>query len=358
MHTHLTRAWVEIDLGALLRNGAAMAARGAALIPMIKADAYGLGAVPVARALERLDPWGFGVATIEEGRELRDAGITRRIIVFTPMHGAELDEMRAARLTPILARAQDIEAWSATGGGAWHLAIDTGMSRCGVRWTDIASVAAAAGSSAPEGAYTHFHSAEKDDGSMEQQEERFAKALAALKVAPKLLHTENSAALARRDRSPWPLARPGIFLYGVGSGLAVRVAPEPVVSVRARIVSLRTLAAGDTVSYDAAWRAGGERTIATAAIGYADGYRRSFSGRGAALLNGRRVTVAGTVTMDMTMLDVTGVPCAIGDVATFIGRDGNSLITVEDAAAMADLAPYELLTGLSARAERSYRDAP
>jgi alanine racemase len=358
MHTHLKRAWVEIDLGALLRNGAAMAARGAALIPMVKADAYGLGAVPVAHALERLDPWGYGVATIDEGRALRTAGITRRVIVFTPVHGTELDEMRAARLTPILARATDIEAWSATGGGPWHLAIDTGMSRCGVRWTDMASVAAAAASSAPEGAYTHFHSAEKDDSSMARQEERFIAAVAELKVAPRLLHTENSAALARRDRSPWPLARPGIFLYGVGSGLAVKVAPEPVVSVRARIVSLRTIAAGDTVSYDAAWRAGGARTIATAAIGYADGYKRAFSGRGSALLNGRRVTVAGIVTMDMTMLDVTGVACAIGDVATFIGRDGKSLITVEDAAAMAELSPYELLTGFGARAEHSYRDAP
>jgi alanine racemase len=232
------------------------------------------------------------------------------------------------------------------------------MSRCGVRWSEMAGLAAETALSAPQGAYTHFHSAESDAASVAEQERRFETALAGLRVRPRMLHTENSAALARRDRSRWTHARPGIFLYGVGSGLAVRVAPEPVVSVRARIVALRTVAAGDTVSYDATWRAGGQRTIATAAIGYADGYRRSFSGRGAALLGGRRVSVAGIVTMDMTMLDVTGVPCAIGDVATFIGRDGTSLITVEDAAALGDLSPYELLTGLAQRMEHSYREAP
>jgi alanine racemase len=358
MHTPLKRAWVEIDLGALMRNGAAMAARGAALIPMVKGDAYGLGAVPVTRALDRLDPWGFGVATVEEGRALRDAGIERPVIVFTPVHGPELDDVRAARLTPILARGEDIAAWRGTGGGDWQLAIDTGMSRCGVRWSAMASLAAETALSAPQGAYTHFHSAETDPASVIEQERRFEQALGALRVRPRMLHTENSAALARRDRSPWTHARPGIFLYGVGSGLAVKIAPEPVVSLRARIVALRTVGAGDTVSYDATWRAGGERTIATAAIGYADGYRRSFSGRGAALLGGRRVSVAGIVTMDMTMLDVTGVPCAIGDVATFIGRDGASLITVEDAAALGELSPYELLTGLGQRLEHSYRGAP
>ncbi len=356
MHTHLTRAWVEVDLGALLRNAATMAARGASLIPMIKADAYGLGAVAVARALERLDPWGFGVATVDEGRALRAAGIARPVIVFTPVQGAELAELRGAKLTPILARAGDIADWRAVGGGAWHLAVDTGMSRCGVRWTAVAELAAAIAATPPEGAYTQFHSAERDDGSVEEQEQRFAQALAALPARPRLLHAENSAALARRERSTWALARPGIFLYGVGSGPAALVTPEPVVSVRARIVSLRTVRAGESVSYDAAWRAAAERQIATAAIGYADGYRRAFSGRGAALVHGRRVSVAGIVTMDMTMLDVTGVPCAIGDVATFIGRDGDATISVEDAAASAELSPYELLTGLGARPEHTYRD--
>jgi len=356
MHTHLTRAWVEIDLGALLRNGAAMAARGAPLIPMIKADAYGLGAVPVARALEALDPWGFGVATVDEGRALRAAGIDRPVIVFTPVHGAELAELRGARLTPCLGRVEDIADWRAAGGGPWHLAIDTGMSRSGAPWREIAAIAPAAAVLPPEGAFTHLHSAERADGATETQEERFAQAVGALAARPRFLHVENSAALARRERSRWDLARPGIFLYGAGRAEGERVRAEPVVSVRARIVALRTLAAGDTVSYDAEYRAAGERRIATAAIGYADGYRRAFTGTGAALVHGRRVNVAGVVTMDMTMLDVTGVDCAIGDVATFIGRDGAESITVDDAAATASLSPYELLTGFGARMEHTYRE--
>jgi alanine racemase len=356
MHTHLTRAWVEVDLGALLRNGAAMAARGAPLIPMVKADAYGLGAVPVARALERLDPWGFGVATVDEGRALRGAGIARPVIVFTPVHGAELGVLRAERLTPILARAEDIADWRAAGGGPWHLAVDTGMSRCGVPWREVAALAPAVAVLPPEGAYTHFHSAERTDGTMEEQERRFQSAIASLAARPRYLHAENSAALARRERSAWDLARPGIFLYGAGGADGALVRPEPVASLRARIIAIRTLAEGDTVSYDAEYRAAGSRRIATAAIGYADGYRRAFSGRGSALVHGARVAVAGVVTMDMTMLDVTGVPCAVGDVATFIGRDGSETITVEEAAAVAGLSPYELLTGFGARAEHSYHE--
>ena len=354
MHTHLTRAWVEIDLGALLRNGAAMAARGAPLIPMIKADAYGLGAVQVARALEPLAPGGFGVASVDEGRALRVAGVTRPVLVFTPVHGAELRDLAPADLTPILARAEDLHDWREAGGGAWHLAVDTGMSRCGVPWREVAALAPALAVLPPEGAYTHFHSAEKDDGSMEEQERRFREAIATLAVRPRFLHAENSAALARRQRSPWDLARPGIFLYGVDPAPAALARAEPVVSVRARIVSVRTVAAGDSVSYDAEFCATRECRIATAAIGYADGYRRAFSSRGVALLHGRRVPVAGVVTMDMTMLDVTGVACEIGDVVTFIGRDGAERITVDDAAATAAIAPYELLTGLGARLDHTY----
>jgi alanine racemase len=312
----------------------------------------------VARALERLDPFAFGVATLDEGAALRAAGVTRPVIVFTPVQGAELAELRAAKLTPILARAEDIHTWRLAGGGPWHLPIDTGMGRCGVPWGQVESLVQAASHAPPEGAFTHFHSAERDDGSVAEQEQRFTEAVARLARRPRYLHAENSAALARRDRSPWDLARPGIFLYGVGSGSGALVQPEPVVNVRARIVSLRTIPAGATVSYGAEWRAGRESRVATAAIGYADGYRRAFSGVGAALVRGQRVKVAGIVTMDMTMLDVTGVPCEIGDAATFLGRDGGSEITIDEAAATSGISPYELLTGFGARPEHSYRGAP
>src|SRR5687767_5425815 len=161
------RAWVEIDLGALQRNAAAIAHRARApLLPMIKADAYGLGAIPVARVLEPLDPWGYGVATILEGLELRAAGIARPILVFTPLGSDELRDVRAAGLTPTLARAEIIERWRSEGGGAWHLAIDTGMSRAGVRWDQIGELSGAIAACPPEGAYTHFHSAELNNDSV------------------------------------------------------------------------------------------------------------------------------------------------------------------------------------------------
>jgi alanine racemase len=348
------RAWVEIDLGALQRNAAALAHRARApLLPMIKADAYGLGAVPVARALEPLDPWGYGVATILEGLELRAAGIGRPIVVFTPLGDDELGDVRAAGLTPSLTRPQSIDRWRAEGGGAWHLAIDTGMSRAGVRWDEVDPLRAAIARCPPEGVYTHFHSAELNDGSVDVQEKRFQEALASLPERPGVLHVENSAAVARREGTAWSCVRPGIFMYGVGSGDGALVEPEPVVHLRARVIDLRRVRDGETVSYDATYRAVGERRIATLGIGYADGYPRALSNRGIATLASQRACVAGVVTMDMTMVDVTAASCALGDVATLIGGDPS--LNVAAVARAAEMSPYELLTGLRGRLSRRYR---
>jgi alanine racemase len=352
----MTRAWVDVDLGALRRNGAAIAARaGVPLLPMVKADAYGLGAARVARVLEDLDLWGFGVATVREGEELRRVGITRPIVVFTPVLPAELDAMRRARLRPALESRESIERWAVT-REPWHLSIDTGMSRSGVRWTDVADLRDLLELAPPEGAFTHFHSAEIDDDSQASQERRFAEALATLPFRPMLVHTENGAAAARSDGSPWDVVRPGIFLYGVGGGARARIAPEPVAAVRARIVSTRWIEDGETVSYLATYRATGRRRIATLPLGYADGYRRSLSNRATVIVNGQRAPVAGLVTMDMTMIDVTDVPCEIGDVVTLLGRDGNELIEVADLAEVSGLSPYEILTGLRQRLPRRYVD--
>jgi alanine racemase len=350
----MTRAWVDVDLGALRRNGAAIAARaGVPLLPMVKADGYGLGAVRVVRALEELDPWGFGVATVREGEELRRSGITRPIVVFTPLLPAELDAVRRARLRPALESRESIQRWGVT-GEPWHLSIDTGMSRSGVRWTDVADVRDLLELAPPEGAFTHFHSAELDDGSRAVQERRFAEALAALPFRPMLLHAENGAAAARSDGSRWDVVRPGIFLYGVGSGPGALIAPEPVVALRARIVATRWIEDGETVSYLATYRAAGRRRIATLPLGYADGYRRSLSNRATVIVNGRRAPVAGLVTMDMTMIDVTDTPCEVGDVVTLLGRDGDDLIEVAELAEASDLSPYEILTGLRQRLPRRY----
>jgi alanine racemase len=354
MHDLNSRAWVEVDLGALLRNGAAYAARaGVPLLPMVKADAYGLGAVPVAKALERLDPWGFGVATIDEGCELRAAGITRPIVVFTPLLPDDLAEAAEARLTPTLGRSETIVRWSTT-GLPWHLAIDTGMSRAGVQWNEIHSIVDVAAASPPQGAFTHFHSAATGDDARIVQEDRFVQAIEQLRARPPILHADSSAAIQRRGRSRWSLARPGIFLYGASKVRDAALFPEPVVSIRARVVDLRTIEDGESVGYGAMYRAQGRRRIATLGVGYSDGYRRSLSNRSVALVHGRRTPVVGSVTMDMTMLDVTDVPCELGDVVTLVGEDGSDRITVEDIAGFAELSPYEILVGLRTRMPRRY----
>jgi len=354
----MTRAWVEVDLGALRRNGGAIASRaGVPLLCMVKGDAYGIGAVAAARALSTLSPWGFGVATVGEGVALRDAGIDFPVVVFTPLLRPDLVVARNARLTPSLGSASEIAQWASIGGGSWHLQIDTGLSRAGVRWDAMGEVATAAAALPPEGAFTHFHSAERDGGSVAQQERRFDEAVRALAQRPALLHTENSAAIVRHGESRHSLVRPGVFLYGVGA-MDAAIVPTPVVHLRARIVDIRTCYDGETVSYDATFRIRGTRRVATAALGYADGYPRSMSNCANALIAGRRAPVVGIVTMDMTMLDVTDVPCEVGDVATFLGEDGEAAIAIDDAAAASGVSAYELLTRLHGRLERVYRGGP
>lgn len=353
----MARAWVEIDLGALVRNGERFAAAaGVPLIPMVKADAYGLGAVRVARALRALAPWAFGVATIEEGEELRRAGIEERILVFSPLLPSQFDAAQRAKLRPVLGDADSIRAWIGR-DEPWHLMIDTGMSRAGVPWRDVDRLHDLVVRHAPEGVCTHFHSADLPDGSRAEQERRFAEAVSRLPVAPRVLHADNSSAVAHRSPSPYTLARPGIFLYGVGSGHGSSIEPEPVVALRGRVVEVRVVQEGDTVSYDATWRASRAGRIATVSLGYADGYRRGLGNRAHALVHARRAPVAGVVTMDMIMLDVTDLPCEVGDTATLLGRDGTELLRVQDVARAGDLSPYELLTGLRGRLPRVYREA-
>jgi alanine racemase len=276
------------------------------------------------------------------------------VFCFTPLLGRELPAARAAGIVPTIGDAASIGAWHESGGGPWHLAIDTGMQRAGVRWDRVGALADALRLEPPAGAFTHFHSSEADDGSREEQERRFRDAIAALPERPAVLHTENSAAIARRSPSEWSLVRPGVFLYGVGSGDSAMIHPEPVAHLRAGVVDLRDVAVGETVSYGASWRAARASRVATIACGYADGYRRSLGNRGAVLLNGARVPVVGTVTMDMTMVDATDASCALGDVATLLGRDGADLITAEAVGEACGLSPYEILTGLAQRAPRRY----
>jgi len=359
------RAWVEVDLGALVRNARALLAHAQKpLIPMVKADAYGLGAVRVVRALEALDPLAYGVSSIAEGIELREAGITRPIILFTPTvleaelggwKGNDLRELFANRITPTLATREAILAWGMLGNEPkYHLAVDTGMHRAGADHRSAKGALEAATQFPPDGAFTHLHSSEMDDGSMEEQEERFRVFVSKLRKRPRLLHVENSGGIVRRSPSAWDCVRPGVFLYGVGSGTKAALQPEPVVSLRARILERRTIAEGEGVSYGATWKASRITELATVACGYADGLRRQLGNTAHALVHGKVAPIRGVVTMDMAMLDVTDAPCAIGEVATFLGRDRGASQSVEQLTEGSGISPYEMLIGLKLRLPRTY----
>lgn len=356
MSGRTSRAWVEVDLAAVVDN-ARTAARvaGTRLLPVVKANAYGVGAVAVSKALEVLDPWGYGVATVEEGIELRAAGITRPVVIFMPGQPALFDQFDRFQLTPVLGDADAIVQWTARGKRAFHLEIDTGMGRSGVRWDEMAQVRDVAGTSSLEGCYTQFHSAERSDGSLERQAEHFLQAVGQLPQRPALLHVANSAAAMRGPRYGFDLIRPGVFVYGGSPGPGLPT-PRPVVSVRARVLAVRRVAAGESVSYGALWTAPAATRVATLGIGYADGVRRSLgiSGRGAALLGGVRCPIVGAVTMDLTMVEIGDRPVNVGDVATMIGEADGIRITLEEYAAWGDELHREVLTSLGPRLPRIY----
>jgi len=342
------RAWADIDLGALKANARSVARiSGARLLPMVKANAYGLGLIPVVTALETLDPWGYGVATTEEGAELRLAGITRPVVVFSPLQPADVSRYLAHGLRPTIGDAAALTAWLAQGTAPFHLEADTGMARSGFRWT------AEGGwreqlrdASGFEGFFTHFHSAEDDAASVHRQWHRFQQLLESLPRRPLLVHAANSAAALQGSRYAADLVRPGIFLFGGDVGGAT---PEPVVRLRARVVAERIVRSGDSVSYGASWTAQRDTRVATLAIGYADGMVRSLSNQGVVELHGHLAPVVGRVTMDFTMV-ATEVAASPGDVATVYG----GLVSLDEQARRAGTISYELLTSLGPRVPRRY----
>ena len=319
---------------------------------MVKADAYGLGADAAVRTLAGERPVAWGVATVGEGVALRAAGATGRVVAFTPTLPPSFAAARAATLELVLETPQAITEWCAA-GGVWHLQVDTGMSRAGVPWHDADALRAVlAAGSAPASVFTHFHSADIDDDSMARQLARFEHVLAGFVVRPACVHVANTAAIVRGVGTRFDTARPGIGLYGVNPWGHGDWMPAAVVRVTAPVVAVRHIAVGESVSYCATWRAPTPRRIATIAAGYADGVPRSAGNRAVASVAGHAVPIVGVVTMDMTMLDVTDVPCEIGDEVELLGHASASIAEVAKAAGRS---PYEVLTGLRSRLPRSYR---
>ena len=348
------RAWVDIDLAALVANARTVAAvSGSRLLPMVKANGYGLGAVEVARALESVDPWGFGVASVEEGEALRSAGITRAVVVFTPVVAEWIPRYLDLDLRPSIGDPGALEAWVSRSDRPFHVEIDSGMSRAGIRWDDGPALERirTALRRAPgwEGIFTHFLNAEADSVTTARQWSRFQQTLESLPRRPALVHAANSAAALQGTGYAGDLVRPGIYLYGGAAGAAK---PQPVAALRARVVAVRRIEEGDTVGYEAAWRASAKTLIATLAVGYADGFPRSAVNSAAQRvveLGGKLVPIAGRVTMDLCMA-VVDEPVAIGDVATVYG----GMVTVDQQAEIAGSISYELLTRLGPRVTRRY----
>jgi alanine racemase len=368
-----------VDLDALCANAEHVrraAGPDATLLPMIKANAYGLGMLPVARALAAAFAApalaGFGVAAVAEGERLRESGWPGRIVVFSPVAPSEYDRAARADLVLCLSETAAVARWAAAAQAhgrprRMHVEVDTGMGRAGFQWERAAEwgpeVANLAGEWLTwEGTFSHFHSADEPDlWPTEQQWERFHAALAALPPAvtrrpEHLLHVANSAAALRcRFRCDW--VRPGIFLYG---GRVGAEPPRPVVSLRARITLIREVPAGSTVGYGATYTARGAERWGTLGIGYGDGLPRSLAtAGGTALVRGRRVPIIGRISMDMTVVDLSEVPAAeVGDVATLIGEDGGTEIMLDAVADQAGTISYEILTGLTERLPRRYSGEP
>ena len=346
------RAWVDVDLSALVANARAMQDRaGAPLVPMVKANGYGLGAVPVARALDRLAPWGFGLATVEEARELRQAGVGGPLIVFSPLGPWLARECLAAEARPVIGDIAALEAWLALGNAPFHVEIDTGMSRAGFRPDDHASLQRLrellANAAGWEGIFTHFHSADSDPGTARSQWDRLHDVVTALGRRPRFVHAAASSGVLAGPEYSGDLTRPGIFLYG---GRVGEFEPSPVARFQARVIAVRRVMPGDTVSYGATWVAERATTLVTIGAGYADGIPRSLSNRGRVEIGGGVYPIAGRVTMDMTVVAVGDEMVFAGDVATIWG----GAVTVSQQAANAGTNPYELLTALGSRVVRRY----
>ncbi len=364
----LRPAWVDVDLDALLANLAAIRRRapGMRTLAVVKADAYGHGAVGVSRALERGGVEWLGVALLEEGAELRRAGIALPILVLGTARPAKIALYRRYRLTPTISSLGELALWRQWVAGEVepqpvHLKVDTGMGRLGIAEGEVAEALAALRAEPRlrlAGLLSHF--ADADDPASPRnrlQEERFAAVVAALTPAEREgieIHMANSAAALSRPAARFTLGRLGIALYGVDP-LAQAADLAPVMSVAARIVQLREVPAGTPLSYGGRTVARRRSRIAVVPVGYADGYAWRLTGRADALVRGRRVPIAGSVTMDMTLLDVTDTGGEVGEEVVLLGRQGGEEVSAAELARHAGTISWEILCHLGLRLPRRYR---
>jgi len=370
-HIRPTRA--EIDLGALEQNYRSLRqwAPGLEVLAMVKANAYGHGATAVAHRLEEAGVRLLGVALVEEGMELRNAGVRAPILVMGGSYQGGYEVMVERDLTATVFREDHVEALASAARRAGktvaaHLKVDTGMGRLGASMEELPRVLDCLRQHPEirlEGLASHLASADVEDSPQTRgQLERWAAARKAVEEAgfrPALRHLSNSSALLGLPEAlrgdAFNLARPGLALYGLSPApwLEGRAKLSPVLSWKTGIIHLKDLAEGAPVSYGATWTAPRPSRIATLPVGYADGYWRAYSNRAQVLVRGHRAKVVGRVCMDMCMVDVTDVPdAAVGDEVVLVGRQGTESIPASELAKIAGTIHYEVLCGVGARVPR------
>jgi alanine racemase len=369
-----TRA--EVNLANLRHNLRVMqrTAGGAQVWAVLKADGYGHGAKGVARTLERAGAAGICVALLEEGIELREAGIRVPILIMGGYYGRAFGEVLRHELTPILHDPSQVEAladevrYSGAEPASVHVKIDTGMSRLGVLPHDVPKMAEVLGRHPQvrvNALMTHFACADgADPDSIHQQMDLFDAATESMKslgVHPPLRHAANSAAILQSPRAHLDIVRPGIALFGVEPRAGICKELRPVMQVRTELVAVREIPPGQAVGYGATWKAERTSRIATIPMGYGDGLSRALSNRGELLVRGKRAPVVGVVSMDMAMLDVTEIDdVRVGDECVVLGTQkgplGQDTISAEEIAGRRGTIPWEVLTDISRRVPRFYRE--
>ncbi|MCU1455976.1 MAG: alanine racemase [Actinomycetia bacterium] len=370
----LRPVWAEIDLDAIRANVRAIAvcAAPAAVMAVVKADGYGHGSVAVARAALDAGATWLGVALVEEGVVLRDAGIHAPILVLSEPPPAAARSLLEHALTPVVCTSAGIAALAAAVAAsgsseplAVHLKVDTGMHRIGC--PPAAAVALARDVTERPGLLlggvcTHFAVAdEPEDPYTESQLRAFEAVLADLEregLRPPIVHSANSAALITRPDARFDLVRVGIAVYGIppAAGLDGRLDLVPALSLHARVSFVQDLPAGERISYGRAYRLDRPTRVAVVPLGYADGVPRALAAaHGEVLIGGRRRPIAGTITMDQLMVDVGDDAVEVGDEVVLIGTQGDAEILASEWAEKLGTIPYEIVCGIGVRVPRRTR---
>jgi alanine racemase len=357
--------WIEIRLDRFRENFRQIkaAAGSAEVMAVIKANAYGHGLVEMARAVKGEAAY-LGVSSLHEAHELKEHSIETPVFLFGRLFGQEITAAIKSGITlsiSSLDEAQEISqiAFSLGKSTPVHLKIDTGMGRLGIpvrHALPIIEKISILPDLKIEGVYTHFPTADQEDGAMESQADQFTVLVRELEMRGfsfKWRHAANSAAILRLKKTVFNLVRPGLILYGIYP--PTLAAFQPVLSLKSRIMLLKRLVPGDTVGYGRDFKVTESCTIATLPIGYSHGYPFHLSNKSFVLYHGKRFPVAGRVSMDFLCVNLGNQPARVGDEVTLLGEDGQDAITAPEMASWAGTIPYEIVTRLAARLPRLYQ---